>query len=310
MRSNMMGKPTLLIMAAGMGSRYGTLKQFDDFGPAGETILDYSIYDAIAAGFGKIVFVVRAESLPTIRSLYEEKLAHKIEIRYAVQDLDLRKFGIKHDVSRIKPWGTGHAVLSAFECIDEPFAVINADDFYGRDAFQKMADFLRTEISHMHMGMIGFRLANTLSDHGAVSRGVCTLSTAGTLEAIVERTQIYYNNSDGVNNIVYKEDEQEHVLDPEIPVSMNFWGFTPRIFKIALDLFTIFVEQNLENPKAEFFIPTVADYMIRNSLTDFAVIGTNAKWFGVTYREDKPIVQQSILELVKAGVYPRYLFSG
>jgi len=301
-------KPTLLIMAAGMGSRYGTLKQFDDFGPAGETILDYSIYDAIAAGFGKVVFVIRAESLPTLRALYEEKLAHKIEVRYAIQDSDLRKFGIKHDVLRIKPWGTGHAVLSAFEHVNEPFAVINADDFYGRDAFQKMADFLRTKISNMHMGMIGFRLANTLSDHGSVSRGVCSVSPRGNLEAIVERTKIYYKENYGCRAIIYKENDTEQPLDAETQVSMNFWGFTPKVFKVALDLFTVFVEQNLDSPNAEFFIPTVADYMIRNSLADFEVVGTSAKWFGVTYKEDKIIVQRSIQELVETGIYPRYLF--
>lgn len=302
-------KPTLLIMAAGMGSRYGTLKQFDSFGPTGETILDYSIYDAIAAGFGKVVFVVQAQSLPTLRTLYEEKLSHQIEVRYAIQDSDLKKFGINQEVQRIKPWGTGHAVLSAFEHINEPFAVINADDFYGRDAFQKMADFLRTKISHMHMGMIGFRLANTLSEHGTVSRGVCGVNSSGNLETIVERTQIYYKENGSAKEIIYKENDVEQCLEPDVQVSMNFWGFTPKIFKVALDLFTVFVEQNLENPKAEFFIPVVADYMIRNSLANFEVVATSAKWFGVTYKEDKINVQRSIMELVESGVYPRYLFS-
>lgn len=302
-------KPTLLIMAAGMGSRYGTLKQFDSFGPNGETILDYSIYDALLAGFGKVVFVIRAESLPILRRLYEEKLANKVEVRYVIQDFDLEKFGIHSKVSRSKPWGTGHAVLSAFEHINEPFAVINADDFYGRDAFQKMGDFLTQRISNTQMGMVGFRLINTLSDYGTVSRGVCTVADNGNLEAVIERTKIYYKDSEIDRSIVYQESGQEFKLGNDVRVSMNFWGFTPNVFKVALDLFSVFVEQNRENQQAEFYIPTVADYMIRNSLANFLVIDTHAKWFGVTYKEDKEVVQTSILELIDSGMYPRHLFT-
>ena len=303
-----MGKPTLLVLAAGMASRYGSLKQVDGFGPHGETIIDYSIYDAIQAGFGKVVFIIREEFEEVMRSKFEEKLAGKIEVDFAFQDFDLSKFGVDRVIERTKPWGTAHAVMSAKDKIDGPFCVINADDFYGKDAFEKMAKFLTEEVSDTHMSLMGFEVGNTMSDYGYVSRGVCEVSPAGNMESVTERTNIYYTGEGDDRKIVYKEDDVEHDLDPQTRVSMNFWGFSPKVFQVCLDLFPAFVEENADNPKAEFFIPSIPDYMVKNNMADFKVIPTSSKWFGVTYPEDKTIVQESISALVAQGTYPEKLF--
>jgi len=303
-----MSKPTLLILAAGMASRYGSLKQIDGFGPHGETIIDYSIYDAIKAGFGKVVFIIREEFLDRMREVFDAKLAGKIEVDYAFQDFDLKKFGIDREIERIKPWGTAHAVLSARDKVNEPFCVINADDFYGTDAFQQMAKFLTSEVSDSHMALMGFKVGNTMSDYGYVSRGVCDVTEEGNMASVTERTNIYYKESEKGKTIVYEEGGVETELNPETRVSMNFWGFTPRIFDVALDMFAPFVEANADNPKSEFFIPSVPDHMVKNKMADFKVIPTSSKWFGVTYKEDKPIVQASISGLVTEGVYPEKLF--
>ncbi len=303
-----MGKPTLLVLAAGMASRYGSLKQVDGFGPHGETIIDYSIYDAIQAGFGKVVFIIRKEFEEVMRAKFENKLAGKIEVDFAFQDFDLSKFGVDRVIERTKPWGTAHAVMSAKDKIDGPFCVINADDFYGTDAFQKMAKFLTDEVSDSHMSLMGFEVGNTMSDYGYVSRGVCEVSPAGNMESVTERTNIYYTGEGDDRKIVYKEDDVEHDLDPQTRVSMNFWGFSPKVFEVCLDLFPAFVEENADNPKAEFFIPSIPDYMVKNNMADFKVIPTSSKWFGVTYPEDKPIVQESISALVAQGTYPEKLF--
>ncbi|TCV20833.1 dTDP-glucose pyrophosphorylase [Sphingobacterium alimentarium] len=303
-----MGKPTLLVLAAGMASRYGSLKQVDGFGPHGETIIDYSIYDAIQAGFGKVVFIIREEFEEVMRSKFEEKLAGKIEVDFAFQDFDLSKFGVDRVIERTKPWGTAHAVMSAKDKIDGPFCVINADDFYGTDAFEKMAKFLTEEVSDTHMSLMGFEVGNTMSDYGYVSRGVCEVSPAGNMESVNERTNIYYTGEGDDRKIVYKEDDVEHDLDPQTRVSMNFWGFSPKVFQVCLDLFPAFVEENADNPKAEFFIPSIPDYMVKNNMADFKVIPTSSKWFGVTYPEDKTIVQESISALVAQGTYPEKLF--
>ena len=303
-----MGKPTLLVLAAGMASRYGSLKQVDGFGPHGETIIDYSIYDAIQAGFGKVVFIIRKEFEEVMRAKFENKLAGKIEVDFAFQDFDLSKFGVDRVIERTKPWGTAHAVMSAKDKIDGPFCVINADDFYGTDAFQKMAKFLTDEVSDSHMSLMGFEVGNTMSDYGYVSRGVCEVSPAGNMESVTERTNIYYTGEGDDRKIVYKEDDVEHDLDPQTRVSMNFWGFSPKVFQVCLDLFPAFVEENADNPKAEFFIPSIPDYMVKNNMADFKVIPTSSKWFGVTYPEDKPIVQESISALVAQGTYPEKLF--
>lgn len=303
-----MGKPTLLVLAAGMASRYGSLKQVDGFGPHGETIVDYSIYDAINAGFGKVVFIIRQEFEAIMREKFDAKLAGKIEVQYAFQDFDLQKFGIDRVIERSKPWGTAHAVMSAQQQVNEPFCVINADDFYGTDSFVKMADFLTNEVSDTQMSLMGFEVGNTMSDYGYVSRGVCEVTAEGNMASVTERTNIYYADKEGDKKIVFEENGVQSELAPDTRVSMNFWGFTPQVFTIALAMFPQFVEENADNPKSEFFIPSVPDYMVKNNIANFKVIPTSSKWFGVTYSEDKPIVQESISKLVADGVYPSKLF--
>lgn len=299
-----MKKPILVILAAGMASRYGSAKQVESFGPFGEKIIDYSIYDAIRAGFGKIVFVIREEFLDVMKSNVGDKLPDNIEVAYAYQDFDLSKFGVNRIVERQKPWGTGHAVMCAEQEVDRPFCVINADDFYGYDAFQKMATFLEDRASDTEMALVGFEVGNTLSAYGYVSRGVCEVNAANHLQSVTERTNIY--RKDGA--IVYQQEGIETVLSDQTRVSMNFWGFTPKIFEVARQLFPDFVEQNFENPKAEFFIPDLPDYMVKNGHARFSVLPTDAKWFGVTYKEDKEQVQQSLLQLIEEGHYPPRLW--
>jgi len=303
-----MGKPTLLVLAAGMASRYGSLKQVDSFGPNGETIVDYSIYDAINAGFGKVIFIIRQEFEAIMREKFDGKLAGKIEVEYAFQDFDLKKFGVDREIERSKPWGTAHAVMSAKDQINEPFCVINADDFYGTDSFVKMADFLNNEVTDTQMSLMGFKVGNTMSDYGYVSRGVCEVTAEGNMASVTERTNIYYAESGDSKKIVFEENGIQSELDPDTRVSMNFWGFTPKVFEVALAMFPKFVEENADNPKSEFFIPSVPDYMVRNGLANFKVIPTSSKWFGVTYAEDKPIVEESISKLVAQGAYPEKLF--
>lgn len=304
-----MGKPTLVVLAAGMASRYGSLKQVDGFGPHGETIIDYSIYDAIRAGFGKVVFIIREEFEQVMREKFDAKLSGKIEVDYAFQDFNLKKFGVDRVIERTKPWGTAHAVMSAKDKVSGPFCVINADDFYGYDAFQKMANFLTNDVNDTHMSLMGFELGNTMSDYGYVSRGVCEVNAEGHMESVTERVNIFYKTDEAGNKkIVYEENGVESELAADTRVSMNFWGFTPKVFDIALGLFPKFVEDNAENPKSEFFIPTIPDYMVKEGIADYRVIPTSSKWFGVTYVEDKPIVQESISKLVADGVYPEKLF--
>lgn len=303
MKSNKQ-KPILVILAAGMASRYGSAKQVESFGPFGEKIIDYSIYDAIRAGFGKVVFVIREEFLDIMKSNVGDKLPDTIEVAYVYQDFDLSKFGVSRIVERQKPWGTGHAVMSAESAVDGPFCVINADDFYGYDAFQKMASFLKEQASDQQMALVGFEVGNTLSDFGYVSRGICEVNEDNHLQSVTERTNIYRKDA----NIVFEQQETVTILPDNARVSMNFWGFTPRIFEIARSLFPTFVEQNHENPKAEFFIPDLPDYMVKQGLANFSVLPTDAKWFGVTYKEDKGQVQQNIEQLISDGHYPQKLW--
>lgn len=298
-------KPTLLILAAGMASRYGSMKQVDGFGPNNETIIDYSIYDAIRAGFGKVSFIIREEFLDSFRAIFEPKLKGKVDIDFVFQSYDLSKYGITRKIERQKPWGTGHAVLEASEQIKEPFCVINADDFYGYDAFEKMAKFLNTEVSSNKYALMGYEVDKTLSEHGAVSRGICLVNKEGYLQQIDERTKVYAKDG----RIVYEEDNGNVVpLSEDARASMNFWGFTPSIFEQAKPMFTRFVEANENNPKAEFFIPLMAEELVRTGAANFKVIPTSSKWFGVTYKEDKPIVQQSFADLVANGTYPSKLW--
>jgi NDP-sugar pyrophosphorylase family protein len=298
-------KPTLLILAAGMASRYGSMKQIDGFGPNGETIIDYSIHDAIKAGFGKVVFIIKEEFVDNFKSIFEPKLNGKIETDYVFQNFDIKQYGVELEIERAKPWGTAHAVLAARHVVKEPFAVINADDFYGLDAFQKMNDFLTKEANGSTFSMIGYEIGKTLSEHGSVSRGVCKVDAAGNLEEIVERTNVYKE----FDVIVYEENGHKHPLEFDTRVSMNFWGFTPEIFNISLELFKEFAHANKDNPKAEFFIPLVGDHLIRTNKAVVKVIPTSSQWFGVTYKEDKPIVQESIDQLVKDGTYPENLWA-
>lgn len=298
-------KPTLLILAAGMASRYGSMKQIDGFGPNGETIIDYSIYDAIKAGFGKVVFIIKEEFLDNFKAIFEPKLKGKIETDYVFQNFDLKQFGIDEEIYREKPWGTAHAMLSGRKVIKEPFCIINADDFYGYDAFKKMVDFLTKEVTDSQYAIVGYQIGKTLSDFGSVSRGVCQVDTDGNITEINERTKIY-KKGDG---IVYEEDDKEFPLDFETPVSMNFWGFTPAVFKITEEEFVKFALANKEKPKAEFFIPLVGEYLVKNNIANFKNIPTANQWFGVTYKEDKPVVQASIDQLIKDGAYPENLWS-
>lgn len=297
-------KPTLLILAAGMASRYGSMKQVDGFGPNNETIIDYSIHDAIKAGFGKVTFIIREEFHESFKSIFEPKLKGKVEIDYVFQTFDLTKYGINKEIERQKPWGTGHAVLEASKQINEPFCVINADDYYGYDAFEKMANFLNNEVRDDYFSLMGYEVDKTLSDYGAVSRGICKVED-GNLKEINERTKVYAK--DGV--IVYEDDNGNTTpLDSDARASMNFWGFTPAIFKLAEPMFKRFVEANESNPKAEFFIPLMAEELVKTGQAQFKVIPTSSKWFGVTYKEDKPIVQKSLSDLIEQGVYPNKLW--
>lgn len=298
-------KPTLLILAAGMASRYGSMKQIDGFGPNGETIIDYSIYDAIKAGFGKVIFIIKEEFAENFKAIFDEKLKGKIEVDYVYQNFDLKQFGIDEEIYREKPWGTAHAILSGRKVIKEPFCVINADDFYGYDAFKKMADFLTSEITDTNYSIIGYKIGKTLSDFGSVSRGVCKADEAGNLTEIVERTKVYKKD----DAIVYEEDGNEFPLEFDTPVSMNFWGFTPAVFKITEDLFRTFAMENKDKPKAEFFIPLIGEHLVSTQKASFKVVPTDNQWFGVTYKEDKPLVQACIDELIKNGNYPEKLWN-
>jgi len=299
-------KPTLLILAAGMASRYGSMKQVDGFGPNGETIIDYSIYDAIKAGFGKVSFIIREEFAEPFKAIFEPKLAGRIETDYVFQSYDLKPFGIDKEIERAKPWGTAHAVLAARNQINEPFCVINADDFYGYDSFEKMAKFLTTEVADDKYSLIGYQIDKTLSDYGSVSRGVCKVDDNGNMIEVNERTQVYFKDG---GKVVYEEGGVETELSTDTRVSMNFWGFTPAVFKQSEQMFRDFVAANEDKPKSEFFIPLVADQLIKADIASFKVIPTASKWFGVTYKEDKPIVQKCISDLVNNGVYPENLWA-
>src|SRR3978361_519773 len=299
-------KPTLLILAAGMASRYGSMKQIDGFGPNGETIIDYSIYDAINAGFGKISFIIREEFADQFKSIFEPKLKGRVETDYVFQSFDLKPFGIDKTIERAKPWGTMHAVLAARNQVNEPFCVINADDYYGKEAFVEMAKFLNTEAADDKYSLVGYQIDKTLSDYGSVSRGVCKVNSEGNMVEINERTEVYFTEG---GKVAYKDATGEHGLPNDTRVSMNFWGFTPAVFQQSEPMFKKFVAENENNPKAEFFIPLAADELIKSGTASFKVIPTASKWFGVTYKEDKPIVQKSISDLVASGAYPTNLWS-
>ena len=296
-------KPTLVIMAAGMASRYGSLKQIQRFGPSGETIMDYSIYDAIAAGFGKVVFIIRKDFAQDFKDIFEPKLKGKIEIDYVFQDLNSFVEGHTIPQDRTKPWGTAHAVLCASTAVKEPFIVINADDFYGRDAFEKAYSFLTTACSPSQQSIIGYELAKTLSANGTVSRGVCEVDAEQNLVSISERTKIYAEDE----KIVYEDAAGKHEVPYNSSVSMNFWCFDPSFFAYTQQLFREFLQNNGQELKSEFFIPIVADRFIKEG-GRVEIIPTTSNWFGVTYKEDAPFVEQSLKTLIGNGEYPERLW--
>jgi len=298
-------KPTLLILAAGMASRYGSMKQIESFGPSGETIMDYSIYDAIEAGFGKVVFIIRKEFAENFKAIFEPRLKGKVEIDYVFQDLNSYIGSHSVPAERSKPWGTAHAVLCSKEVVKEPFAVINADDFYGRDAFDKAYTFLTGECNDKVWSIIGYELLRTLSDHGTVNRGVCQVDNQGNLASIVERLNI----SKKGEAIVCEDGQEPHEISMDSKVSMNFWCFNPAVFEYSQQLFIDFLNKYIETPKSEFFIPIVADEFIQSGTGVIKVIPTSADWFGVTYKEDAPAVKASIDELIASGKYPSGLWN-
>ena len=301
-------KPTLLLLAAGMGSRYGGLKQLDGVGPNGETIMDYSIYDAIQAGFGKAVFVIRKDFEEDFRNKILSKYEGLIETELVFQSVDALPEGYTVPENRVKPWGTNHAIMMGAKVINEPFCVINCDDFYNRESFSVISDFLTSlpENQENKYAMVGFRVANTLSENGTVSRGVCQKDENGHLTSIIERPKIKREN----NKVCYQEENNWVELDENTPVSMNMWGFTPDYFKYSQDLFCDFLnELNEDNQLTkEFYIPSMVDYLIHSGKATVDVLDTEAKWFGVTYVEDRDSVVEKIKDLVERGVYPNKLF--
>jgi NDP-sugar pyrophosphorylase family protein len=304
-----MVKPTLLVLAAGMGSRYGALKQMDGVGPNNEAIIDYSIYDAIRAGFGKVVFVIRHSFAEAFTQIFnKERFGGRIEVEVVYQELDYLPEGFSVPEGREKPWGTNHALMMAKDVIKEPFAVINADDFYGADAYRVIGAYLSERGGESgHYCMVGYEVNKTLSENGTVSRGVCSVNDEGFLTSIVERTKIE-RNAEGT--IVFHDLGEDEALEEQTPVSMNLFGFTPDYFAHSEEYFKGFLsdEKNMANPKAEFFIPLMVNELVGNGTAKLKVLSTTAQWFGVTYQADKPQLVAKIEELIEAGVYPRNLW--
>lgn len=299
-------KPTLFVLAAGMGSRYGGLKQLDGLGPHGETIMDYSIYDAIRSGFGKIVFVIRKDFEDDFRAKILSKYENHIPVEVVFQALDNLPEGFVCPEGRTKPWGTNHAVLMGKDVIKEPFAVINADDFYGRNSFEVIAKELSTPKNRKgDYCMVGFRVGNTMSESGSVARGVCE-NKDGFLTTVVERTAIAYNEKHEIS--FTDENGKEQILDPSTPVSMNLWGFTPDYFEFSEKYFVDFLKENINTPKAEFFIPLVVNELVTKGDASVKVLDTDSKWFGVTYAADRQGVVDKFAELHANGEYPEKMF--
>jgi UTP-glucose-1-phosphate uridylyltransferase len=301
---NLTASPTLLVLAAGMGSRYGGLKQIDPVGPGGETIIDYSIYDALRAGFGKLVFIIRKDIEQQFKEIVGARFEKRIAVEYVFQELDLLPPGFELPAGRTKPWGTGHAILMAADAIHEPFAVINADDFYGAAGYRVLAQQLQS--GSPDYSMVGFILRNTLSEFGSVARGVCQVSSDGYLKDVVELTKIerdgaHAKNTDAAGKVT-------NLTGDEV-VSMNMWGFTPGIFPELQEQFKTFLALNSSNLKAEFFIPSVVNELVLAGRTRVKVLPSNDSWFGITYRDDHPRVVASISRLIHEGYYPERLWS-
>ena len=301
-------KPTLLVLAAGMGSRYGGLKQLDGVGPQGQTIMDYSIYDALQAGFGKVVFVIRHDFEDEFREKILSKDQGHIPVELVFQSIDALPEGYKAPEGRVKPWGTNHAIMMGASAIAEPFAVINADDFYGADAFRVIADYLtglNPDTDHGKYCMVGFRVGNTMTENGSVSRGVCTTAD-GKLTDVVERTAIAY---DPEHRITFTDENGEvRYLDPSTPVSMNLWGFTPDYFEASDREFRKFLDASGQELKSEYYIPSVVDTLVKNGMASVDVLDTHSRWFGVTYPEDRQSVVENLAALHTSGQYPDHLF--
>jgi NDP-sugar pyrophosphorylase family protein len=301
-------KPTLLILAAGIGSRYGGMKQIDQVGPSGEAIIDYSVYDAIRTGFGKIVFVIRKEIESDIREFFEHKLSGKVNMDFVYQELDMIPEGYTCPPGRIKPWGTAHAVWVAASAINEPFVAINADDFYGYGSYKMMAEYLtaNSPADSTNFCMIGYQIRNTLSDYGSVSRGVCESDDRSFLKAVVERTEIFKKNG----GIAFRDEQGMDVpLSSDTLVSMNIWGFTPVIFEYIRIHFTDFIRENVSNIKAELYIPKIVNEIIKSGKASVKILPATDNWFGVTYKEDKPHAIQNIRKLIEKGIYPPKLWN-
>ncbi|WP_439184975.1 nucleotidyltransferase family protein [Carboxylicivirga taeanensis] len=297
-------KPTLLILAAGMGSRYGGLKQMDELGPHGESIIDYSVYDAIQSGFEKVVFVIRESFAEAFKERFEPRLAGKIKTEYVFQELTDLPEGFSLPEGREKPWGTGHAILMAKDVINEPFAIVNADDFYGREAYKQVFDFVAQSTDANEYAMVGYALNNTLSEHGTVSRGVCEADEKGNLINITERTKIGYEGE----KIFFYEEASKTELTGQEAVSMNFWAFKPEYFQHLEAAFVEFLKEKGTEMKSEFYFNAVVDALIKKGEVSTKVIRTDSKWFGVTYKEDKPMVQEKLNQLIADGKYPEKLW--
>jgi dTDP-glucose pyrophosphorylase len=304
----MNNKPSLVVLAAGMGSRYGGLKQMDAFGPNGETIIDYSIYDAIKAGFGKVVFIIREHFKEEFQTFFANKFQDQIEVEYVTQELYKLPASFTVPEGREKPWGTAHAVLMAKDVVDGPFAVINADDYYGPEAYQVLADFFAANVllEEEEFAVVAYKLQNTLSDHGTVNRGVCYGTGDGYLTEVIERIKIGKNEK---GDISYpNEDGSSSQLGPETLVSMNLWGFMPSYFELSEKIFKDFLKSRGEEMKSEFFIPLAIDAMINKGSKKIRILHSDAHWFGVTYQEDKPIVITKLEKLIEEDVYPKKLW--
>lgn len=299
-----MNKPTLLILAAGVGSRYGGNKQIDGFGPKGETIMDYSIFDAIRAGFGKVVFIVREQILDMVKEVFVPRLEGKIEVDFVVQSLTSNLPDVYFHPDRKKPFGTAHAVLCAKDVIKEPFAVINADDFYGKEAFDALGKFLSSEVQPALHCMVGYALKNVLSDNGTVSRGVCEVNEANQLVGMVERTSIAREG----DKIISRGDGEVLEIHADTPVSMNCWGFHPSFFEATENLWSDFLAANHEDLKSEFYIPMVANTLIQEKKAAIEILEGGKVWFGVTYPEDKDSVIEMLQKLHASGEYPDKLW--
>ncbi len=298
-------KPTLLILAAGMGSRFGGLKQVEPVGPNGEAIIDYSIFDAIRAGFGKVVFVIRESFAEEFKNKFDEKLKDKIEVEYVFQELDNLPQGFSVPEGREKPWGTAHAILVAKNVINEPFCALNADDFYGFNAYKVMAGFLTASANPQEYSMVGYKLNKTLSDFGSVSRGICEVDDNNNLVAIVENKKIFKKGNEIISVL---DDESQVKLTGNESASMNIWGFKPSVFQVLEKKFTDFLKTEITKPKSEMFIPSVVFEMIDENKASVKVLEADSPWFGVTYQEDKPLVINRINQLIEKGDYPEKLF--